>query len=131
MKLKKGDKEAQYLAESSSKPGNFYIVDINRGSCSCPQWMFRLIKTGGKCKHILAVEKKYKLKVKERKPAAEKTEKEPTKVAQTKKNKIIEYVKEKQQVDSIELIEKFSEKEVNALLEQGELIEEKGIIKLL
>ena len=46
-------------------------------------------------------------------------------------SKIIDYVKRKGEVDSIELIEKFSEDEVNLLLEKGELIENRGVISLL
>lgn len=32
-----------------------YVVDITAGACSCPHYQFRLLKTGGQCKHYKQV----------------------------------------------------------------------------
>ena len=72
-----------------------------------------MMKMGGVCKHIQAV-------------------KELNKESVEKSNEdILDYLKDKEEVDIIEVIEKFSEKEVDALLESGQAIEYKGKIKLV
>jgi len=119
MKIKKINKE-KYKVESSSKKGKFYNVNIEQPFCDCPDFMFREIKKHGKCKHIKAVEeylKKKKVKIEKK--------------TKPKYDKIIAYVKKQKQVDSLKLIEKFGEPIVNELIQKGDLIEEKGKIKVL
>lgn len=133
-RIKKGKKSGQYEVESSSQKGKFYIVDTNRGSCSCPYWLFHLVKTGGKCKHMLAVEDKYSIKIKARKPSENEEAPKPkkkTKAQVSKLEKALDYVKSKGNVSSVEFIDKFSEDALNELIEAGEVIEEKGKIRIL
>ena len=53
------------------------------------------------------------------------------KKAENRFEKIINLVKEKGELSSMELIGKFSEEEVNELIRRGELLEEHGKIRLL
>ena len=110
MKITKTEKG--YKVESASKKGKFYDVDPDKPFCSCPAFRFKH-HMKEPCKHINAVREHIEKK------------QQPT------TDKILKYVKEHEQVDSVELIEKFSEEDVNRLIQQGELIEDKGIIKIL
>ena len=109
-------KDGKFKVESHVK-GKFYSVNIEQPFCSCPHFIFRMVKVHGECKHIKAVKEKYA--------------KKPTKADKKKQDKVMDYVKEKKEVDSIQLIEKFGEEKVNELIEKGELIEDKGKIRLL
>ena len=35
--------------------GNTYTVDVNRGTCTCPDYVYRMGPQGGKCKHMIRV----------------------------------------------------------------------------
>lgn len=112
MKIKKID-ENTYEVESST-PGKFYKVDISKPFCGCAHFRFRMMKTGGVCKHIAAVREKL----------GKKTAK--------KSDDIISYLKKKKgEADAVEVIEKFGERAAMSLLETGQAIEQKGKIKLL
>lgn len=114
-------KDGKFKVESHEK-GRFYTVNIEQPFCSCPNFIFRMVKTHGECKHIITVKEKY----------GSSTSESPEKPVLDKKDaKIIEYVAKKAAVDSIELIEKFGEEKINELIEKGELIEDKGRIKIL
>ena len=117
MKIKKIS-DIKFKVESSSKKGKFYEVNIEQPFCDCPSFLFIEVKKHGICKHIKAVQEyldKGKL----------------DKKSKAKTDKILDYVKNKKEVDSLKLIEKFSEEIVNELIQKGELIEEKGKIKIL
>ena len=45
---------SKYKVASQSEPGLFYIVDLDRNSCGCPDFVARG-KEIGACKHLLAV----------------------------------------------------------------------------
>ena len=101
----------KFKVESHIK-GKYYIVDLNKGTCTCPHYMFRMSKIGGECKHLKAVREKYSKK-------------------QSKKSKnLLDYIKEKGSVDSVEALDKYGDI-VDELIEEGELIEEKGKLKIL
>src|SRR3989338_10370056 len=51
--IKKKDNSI-YEVESHTK-GEFYTVDIDAKTCSCPHYQFRLKRFGGECKHLAAV----------------------------------------------------------------------------
>lgn len=106
----------------SHKKGEFYKVDVNKPFCSCPHFMFRLIKTGGECKHIKAVKEKYAIKKEAQKKLVRLTKKE---------EKIINLVRKKGTIDTIELIDKHGDKIINDLIERNELIEEHGKVRVL
>ncbi len=110
--------DKRYDIESESRPGTIYSVDPKKPFCSCPGYRFYYQRQGNLCKHIQVVQKH----------VAE-SETQPTQVLP--KDAILSYVKEHEPIESIELIEMFSEEAINTLLEQGELIEEKGKIKVL
>jgi len=75
--------------------------------------MVRLRKVHGMCKHMQAVKDK-----------CEERDSECY-------SSIIDFVKERGEVDSIEVIERFNSEAVDDLLSRGELIEEKGRIRIL
>ena len=112
MKILK-QKNNTYKIESSSRKGTFYLVDLNNQTCTCPHFILRMKRIHGICKHIQAVK--------------DKDQKRDTKSY----GKIIGYIQKKGEVASLELIKKFGEQAVDDLLSRGELIEEKGRIKIL
>ena len=104
--------DGAYKAESS-KQGKFYVVDLRNGTCTCMHYRLRMARVHGMCKHIEAVKDKVELRDSE------------------SYGNIINYVSEKGDVDSLELIKEFSEEAVDDLLSRGELIEKEGKIKIL
>lgn len=117
-------KDSSYNVESEHKKGIFYKVYPSQPFCDCPQFMYRELKLQGECKHIKAVRdyiNKKKIKVKEK----------IGKIGNGNTAAIISYVRDKKEVDSVGLIEKFGEDKVNELLKKADLIEFKGKIRLL
>ena len=76
------------------------------------------MKKGGVCKHIQAVRDSIKDS-----PEAKKKEEDS--------EKLLSLLREKGEIDSIELIEEFGEDLVDSLIQSGELVEDKGMIRLL
>jgi hypothetical protein len=115
MKIRKNG--AKYLVKSSSSSR---VYDVNPDQehpfCTCPQFIFRGVKTGEACKHIIAVREYDKSGIKKDK---------------TDTHKIVGFVKEKGKVESVKLIEKFGEEAVNSLIKEGVLVEKRGMISLL
>lgn len=97
----------KYKVESSQK-GVFYDVFPDKPFCSCPAFKFRR-----DCKHLNAVREETSVKSKK------------------DYDKILEEVLKKGEIDSIVLIEKYGQDAIEDLIHMGELIEEKGKIKLL
>ena len=122
MKIKKL-KDSKFKAESSTK-GKFYTVDMSAPSCTCAHFMFRLRSTGGKCKHIIAVEKEYKS-----------GKKKKTKKSQQKSllaySKILNELKKKGEIETVELMEKYGDDEVQELIDNGEVIEKGGKLRVM
>ena len=114
MNIKKVDKD-KFEVESSRK-GKFYKVDNATPFCECAHFKFRMLKIGGICKHIKAVRE---LIQKEREETI------------GDNNELITYLKQNKETNIIEVIEKFSEEQVNTLLESGQAIEYRGKIKLM
>ena len=112
MKILK-QKDGTYKVESSSRKGKFYIVELDKQTCTCPHFLLRMKRIHGLCKHIQSVE--------------DKVQKRDTKSY----GKVIVYVQKKREVASLELIKKFGEDAVDDLLSRGELIEEEGEIRVL
>src|SRR3989338_4011669 len=136
-----------YEVESHTK-GNFYTVDIDAKTCTCPHYQFRMKRFGGECKHIVAVRdfiaansevKEYKSKYKSNrsvKPAkSSKSNKKETKKTDSSLNdltaEILKEVGGEEGKDAIELIDKYGEFLINDLITKGYLIESKGKIKLM
>ena len=113
MKIKKARKKDTYHVESEHSHGKFNEVHPKRPFCTCPQFRFRGLKMHSDCKHLTAVKEFL----------GEKTIKSG--------KQVIEFVKKKKKVDAVELIKKFGEKVVEELKKNGELVEEKGKVKLL
>ncbi|MBU0628727.1 MAG: hypothetical protein KKC75_06040 [Nanoarchaeota archaeon] len=105
--------DGTYKVDSESSKGKFYTVDLNRMTCTCPHFRTRLQRIHGMCKHMEAVKDKFEGRDSE------------------SYENIIAYVKSKWEVDSIELIKKFSEEAVDDLISRGELIEYRGKIRIL
>lgn len=114
MKISKNG--SKYVVKSASS-SRVYDVDPDQEHpfCTCPQFLFRGVKSGEPCKHIIAV-RDYKC------------EKAPQ---NADAQKIAEFVKAKGKVESIKLIEKFGEEAVNSLIKEGVLTEKHGVISLL
>ncbi|MFH0979198.1 MAG: SWIM zinc finger family protein [Candidatus Woesearchaeota archaeon] len=106
MNIQKFEDHYKVKSESSNR---WYEVFPDRPFCTCPSFIFYSTKKGGVCKHIKAVQEQT-LKV------------DPG---------VVDYVRQKGEVDSLQLIEKFGEEKVNACIASGELLESKGRIKLL
>ena len=109
--LEKGGK--LYKVRSEHNPNKFYLVDIDKRTCTCPNFRFRMSRMKGVCKHIIAVEENLRQK------------------SGSIYSKIIEFVRKNGEVDSLMLIKKFGEEAVEELIKIGELIEEKGTVKIL
>ena len=101
--------ERVYRVESRT-PGRFYTVDLANGKCDCPHFLYRLRKTGGECKHIAAAKS--------------------IAAGGADYDSLIGFVRENAFVDSVELIERYGEAAVDALIRNGELVEEQGKIRL-
>jgi hypothetical protein len=113
MNLRKSNEAGEkYLVESSIK-GKYWKVDLAKKTCNCPNFLFRKRASGEVCKHIIAVQQMLSNDSKD------------------DFEKAVDYVKEKGEVDSVELIERFSEGLVNELIERGQLAEYKGRIKVV
>jgi predicted nucleic acid-binding Zn finger protein len=106
MQIKKFGDHYKVKSESSNR---WYEVFPDRPFCTCPNFVFRSVKGGGVCKHIVAVQEKIGRGAED----------------------ILEYVSKKGEIDAVELVEKFGEEKVKALKEIGELIEEAGRIRVL
>jgi predicted nucleic acid-binding Zn finger protein len=106
MKINKSADHYKVKSESSNR---WYDVFPERPFCSCPNFVFRSMRTGGICKHVAAVQE----------------------LVGAVDTKIIDYVKKKGEVDSVDIIEKFGEEKVNTLIERGELVERAGKIRVL
>ena len=102
-----------YKVESASRKGTFYDVDIHKPSCTCPAFRFQALRKGGICKHVQTVQQHV---------AGQNADKYTL---------VIDHLKEQHDVDSIALVERFGESIVNEMLQQGQLIEERGRIRLL
>ena len=121
----------KFKVESSSK-GKFYTVDLNAPSCTCAHFLFRLRSTGEKCKHIDAAEQHL---AKKRKSAKSKgksgKEKKKSQKSIASFSKIIEEIKSSGEIDTIELMEKYGEDKIQELIDNGELIENRGRLRVL
>lgn len=106
-------KEGDLFLVESSKKGKFYNVDITEKTCDCPHYIYRMKRVGGECKHIKAVKDLL------------------YNGTQDNFDKALEYIRINSKVDSLEFIEEFGEELLDELKTQGEVVEEKGIIKLL
>ena len=106
MQIKKYQDHYKVKSESSNK---WYEVFPDRPFCTCPNFLFRSVRKGGICKHLVAVQEH---------------------VAPIDMD-IVDYVRKKGEVDSLELIKKFGEDKVNTLIGRGELIEKLGKIRVL
>ena len=113
MKIKKSKEPGEIYSVESSTKGKYWKVDLSKKTCNCPNFLFRKRASGELCKHILAVQQTLNNDSKD------------------DFEKAVDYVKEKGAVDSVELIEKFSEGLVNDLIERGQLAEYKGKIKVI
>ncbi|MBW2971545.1 hypothetical protein KY359_00785 [Candidatus Woesearchaeota archaeon] len=110
-----------YEVESSSRKGKWYAVDPDKPWCDCPAYKFKYMRAKQVCKHIKAVH-----------DYIEKTQQKTLAKEQGKTDEIITFIEESGgEADSLELIEKFGDEKVDRLIQQGELIEKAGRIKIL
>ena len=146
-----------YEVESHIK-GEFYTVNIDSKTCTCPHYQFRMKKFGGECKHIIAVRdfiaantevKAYKSKYKgsdnkkDKKNNASKNINKKNGAGNENKDdnnnprsnditlEIIREVEALGETESVRLLEKYGEVLVNDLIDKGYLTEKKGIIRLM
>lgn len=118
-------KDNTFQIESNSQKGKFYTIDPHKPFCNCPQFMYREMRRGGVCKHIIAVREYMQqqgIEIKEIKAHA---------CTEENSNEIAAYVKQKDSVDAVALIERFGEEAVNDLIKRGILSEKKGKIRCL
>lgn len=130
MKILKGKKPGFFRVESSSRKGKFYDVDIKKPFCTCPSFIFRQMKKHGACKHVVAA-REFAQKGKAEKACGRAVRKGSMKKGEDIYKKTIDFVKEKKEVDSMKLIEKFGGEIVDELIRRGELIEKRGKIRVL
>ncbi|MBS3121564.1 SWIM zinc finger family protein [Candidatus Woesearchaeota archaeon] len=140
MNIKKENEH--YKVESMSKKGTFYTVDAIKKTCSCPGYLFYARRKGDVCKHVKAVFEyianlEYNTKDVAKKDASPIKNKKNSDGKKTKKEKeiteedILNYIRKNNEVDAIELIEKYNEEILNRMIRQGTLIEIKGKIKII
>jgi predicted nucleic acid-binding Zn finger protein len=110
-------KRGRFIINSSGKE---YTVDLAKEICTCPHFMYRLRGTGQKCKHILAVQDHLTLR-----------RRDMDKLNEDRYELILSFVRREGPVDAIKLIERWGEEEVNFLLFRGDLIEERGMIRVV
>ncbi len=103
-------KKDEVFRVQSSQKGKYYEVSLKKNTCTCPNFIYRL-KRKGDCKHIKAVKELHQNNAKD------------------DFEKALEFIEEKKEVDSLEFMETFSEGILNELIEKGELIEKKGMVK--
>lgn len=131
-----------YKVESASHPGTWYIVNLASRTCTCPEFVFRMKRIGGICKHISAVEERSAgiaptVVTKEMRHAREKELRKDAKSrseAEEKKkayDSITSYIRVRGTMDTIDLINVFGEDAVNDLIRLGELIEKAGKVRVL
>jgi len=56
MEVRKLEEESLFEVESEKRPSEFYVVDLQAKSCTCPHFRFR----GAFCKHLQAVKESQK-----------------------------------------------------------------------
>lgn len=134
MNIKK--EEDLYLVESSKK-GKFYKVNPYMPMCECPYFHFHQIKVHGECKHIIAVKE---LMAKEgieagssdTKAAKGGSDERCSPSADSKKDQTQQILREAEDwVDVIELFDKYGEAQVQSLIDRGELLEQRGKVKVM
>ena len=149
-------KDASIYEVESHNKGEFYTINLDSKTCTCPHYQFRLKRFGGECKHIIAVRdyiaantevKEYKSRYKGNNKKAKK-EKNNKKVFAIKEEKaksdntkadaknditlvILKEVQDLGEIDSIKLLEKYGEVLVNDLIAKGYLTEKNDMIRLM
>ncbi len=111
-------KEGDFYLVESSKKGKFYKVDIHMPFCECPAFIFRMKQQNAECKHIIAVHEFIAKHGSDDKK-------------EDKYSEILDYVMANQPIESILTLKKFGEEDINELIRRGELIEDRGMIKIL
>lgn len=101
----------------SKTSGKKYVVDTMELSCTCPHYLFRLQGTGKLCKHIQSVLDN---------PIQYEEIKQET---VSNLDEALNYIK--QDDDVMNFIEKFGDDVLNKLLKNGEIIEQRGRLKIL
>jgi len=117
MKIRKTGNN-KFNVESSAK-GKFYKVDLTAPSCTCAHFMFRLRNTGEKCKHIAAVEEKHSRK------------KKTCQKSILAYSRILDEARKKGEIETVVLMEKYGEPEVQELINSGDLIESNGKVRIM
>jgi predicted nucleic acid-binding Zn finger protein len=52
-----GSLDERIYTVRGSDGGHAYTVDLNKGTCTCPDFVFRMSRiAGGKCKHVIRAE---------------------------------------------------------------------------
>jgi len=119
MNIKKDGEE--YAVESSSRKGKWYKVDPDKPWCDCPAYKFKYLKSKQLCKHIKSV-REY----------IEKKEQKTLVKEQENTDEILAFIEAKGgEIDSVDLMEIFGDDKVERLIKLGEIIEQKGKIKIL
>lgn len=108
-KLVQIKKEKDHYNVKSESSNRWYEVYPDRPFCTCPNFVFRTVRGGGVCKHIAAVQAQDTGSDKE----------------------LIEHVRSKGEIESLELIKEYGEPKINSLLQKGELVEKAGKIRVL
>ena len=100
--------------ESLTKPGKFYEVDVNAGTCTCPHYQNRMKYLKGVCKHLTACIN------------------EVTKIGD-KELELLSFIKERKQIGYFDLEQKFGDVDsiVQKLLKRGEVMEVRGILQVI
>jgi len=89
----------------SKSTGTIYDIDLEKLTCTCPHYLYRLAKSGGMCKHIQEELLKFEKLI----------------------PKALEFIETNENgVDAVEFVELFGEEILQVLKQRGEVYEKLG-----
>jgi len=115
----------RFEVESKTTKNTFYDVNLSSNECSCPAHKFRYYRSAGVCDHLRLMNeyiKEIMLKI---------NEVRGIEIKRDNTIDILEYVGKQQVADYDDLISRFPEAQIVALIRSFDLLKEKGRVRLM